>query len=80
MTGVDRVELCFHNTSRGGDVDSIQGPHCLGSMGAAWTDVCQPLREWVHVCQGEIQIISDNVLLENIVGVHEMESIKGEKP
>ena len=43
-------------------------------------DVCHPLREVVHVCQGEMLIISDNVLPENIVGVHEMKSIKGEKP
>jgi hypothetical protein len=43
-------------------------------------DVCHPLREVVYVCQGEMLIISDNELPENIVGVHGIKSIKDEKP
>jgi hypothetical protein len=54
----------------------MQSPHWLGSMEMAWVDVCHPLVKGCMFVEVEIVGISDNVLQENVAGVHETKSIK----
>ncbi len=54
----------------------MQSPHWLGSMEMAWVNACHPLRKGCIFVQGEIVGISDNILQENVAGVHETKSIK----